>query len=361
MTKEKKLTKEDIVKLVDKPVKLPSMVNDDFDLKKFAKTLKNKFGSVRVPSMEDDPSEYISTGNKALDAALEGGIALGYAAEWAGFSGSGKTTLLQILLADMQKKYDAVGIWFDREKAWFNKRAEELGINLANVIVVDPIDIQTVPDAEKLMKEILTTIPDDKYKFIAIDSISAFAQEGDKADMGKKAGSLHKLFRAIIPYVNKRTSLHFANQKTFKIGVMFGNNETTTGGEAPKYYSTYRLGLNDRMAIKDDKRGGEITGNWIEAIVDKTRLGPNRRKVIFPFHFKYGIPYYGGYARLLVNRNYLQAKNKDEFKSLKQNTVKFGDIQFSEHNIEKFLETHPELDFDVYPEWKEDVKEEKIL
>ena len=330
------------------------------DLAKIVKKIKKNYGSARIVGEEEEIFEYISTGNKALDLALEGGIAWGYASEMAGLSQSGKTTMLELMLADAQKKYDAIGIWVDREKALTKSRLQGLGVNTDNLIVVDPIDVPTVPDMESFFREVLPSISPDTYKFIAIDSISSFAKEGEKADMGKKAKSLHEFFRYILPLVDNKTSLNFSNQITYKIGVMFGNPETTTGGEGPKYYCTYRLKLDNKKQISDPDRNNEIIGNWIEATVMKTRFGPGYRKIQFPFLYKTGIPYYGGYARLLVDRNYLTPKNKSEFKSFKQVMVGDGELTFSEHNIENYLKDHPELDFNIYPEFNIEDKEEEV-
>jgi len=324
------------------------------EIEKLVDKLSKKYGTLRIAGNVEDTKEYISTGNLALDLALEGGVALGYAMEWSGKSGSGKTALLQIMLADMQKKYDTYGIWLDREKAFFNKRAEEIGIDLKKTIVIDPSDIPTAVEAEIIMKEVLMSLPKDAYKFIAIDSISAFSRGGkaEKSDMGKKAQSLHGLFREILAHMDRRTSFHFTNQRTFKVGVMFGDPETTTGGEAPKYYTTYRIKLDDKKAIKDAKRGNEIVGNWVKATIIKTRTGPNFRNVTFPFYFRGGIPYYGGYARLLANRGYLSPNNKTEFNSFKQSTLSYlEEKKINEFEIEKFLEKYPELLFAQYPEY----------
>jgi RecA/RadA recombinase len=335
------------------------------DLNKVVKALQKKYtsqkkdASLDIASNIQDPSEYISTGNLALDLSLEGGVAWGYATEFSGLSASGKTLMLQMMLSDAQKKYDAVGIWFDREKAWVNKRAEELGIDISKVILVPPQDIVGVKEAEEMAVDILDKVPKDVYKFIAIDSISAFAKEGDKADMGKKAQSLHNLFRTILPYINSRTSFSFTNQRTFKIGVQFGDPSTVTGGEGPKYYTTYRIKLDNRKEIKDDKKGNEIVGNWIKATVIKTRQGPNYREAVFPFYYKDGIPYYGGYARLLVRRGYCSPSNQKEFNSFNQTTVKYKDEEFNEFKVEEFLEKHPELKFSSYPEYGGDGKEDK--
>ena len=321
------------------------------ELQKLAKKLSKKYGTLRIAGEVEDTKEFVSVGNLAMDLMLEGGIALGYATEWSGKSGSGKTLMIQLALADMQKRYDAIGVWIDRENAWYNKRAADLGVNLNNVILLSPADVPTVPDAEIALRDILSGLPKDSYKFIAIDSISAFMKEGDKADMGKRAQSWHNLFRAILPYIDNKTSFHFSNQRTFKIGVLFGDNTTTTGGEAPKFYTSYRLKLDDKKAIIDPKRGNEIIGNWISAYIEKTRRGPNHRKIEFPFYYASGIPYYGGYGRLLWKRGYVEPANKTEFKAFKQSTLQYNDEKFSEFEIEKFIEKHPELLFNAYPEY----------
>jgi len=329
------------------------------EIDKAVKKLKETYGSLRVAGTEADTREFISTGNKALDLALDGGIAWGYVSEFAGLSQSGKTTIMQKMLADAQQKYGAWGIWIDREKAWHNQRAEFLGIDLEKVIVVDPIDMITVPEATRTLDDILKALPDNEYRFIAIDSISAFADTAkiDKMDMGKKAQSIHRLFRTILPHINNKGSLNFSNHVTYNLNVMFGDKTTTAGGEGPKYYTSYRLRLNDRIAIKDSNKNNEVMGNWIKAKVIKTRSGPSMRDVKFPHYYKSGIPYYGGYARLLVDRNYLRPKNKQEFNKFKGTKIIYKDKQHTELDIENNIEDYPELNFDIYPEWND--KDEK--
>jgi len=331
----------------------------EFNLKAFAKRLKKQYNSMNVASQDNEPKEYISTKNKALDLALCGGISFGYVAEWAGFSQTGKTTLMQLLLADAQEKYGAIGIWLDRENAWDNDRAESLGVDLDNTIILKPVDIPTVTSATIALKAILKDIPEDKYVFIVIDSLSSFKKEGkdDKSDMGKKAQEFHNIFRDVLTLMNDRMSFHFSNHRTYKIGVMFGDNTTTVGGEGPKFYTTYRIQLEDRKQIINNK-SKEILGNWIKATVIKTRKGPGYRSVFFPHKYKSGIDYYGGYGRLLVNRGYLKPKNKTDFKSFKQVTViheidEENKKEFSEFEIEKFLEEYPQFNFDEYPEFNE--------
>lgn len=330
-------------------------MTDITEVSKIVNKLKKTYGTLRIAGNEEETKEYISTGNLALDLALEGGIAWGYVSEFAGFSGSGKTTIMQKMLADAQKKYGAWGVWVDREKAWHNDRAEFLGIDLNKVIVLDPLDIVNIPDATQALDDILSQLPENEYKFICIDSISAFADTAkiDKADMGKKAQQTHRLFRTILPYINKKGSLNFSNHVTFKLDVMFGDKTTTTGGEAPKYYTSYRLRLDDRKVIVDVNKNNEKIGNWIKATIIKTRSGPALRDIYFPHYYKTGIPYYGGYVRLLADRNYVEPKNKKEFNSFKQTLVKHGDRHYTESDIENNIKQFPELIFNKYPEWNE--------
>jgi len=326
------------------------------DILKIVKSLQKNYGSLRIAGTDVKDKEYISTGNCGFDLALGGGIAWGYVSEFAGLSGTGKTTILQLMLANAQKKYNAIGIWVDREKAFFNDRAKNLGIDLDRTIVINPENITTVPEVTQFLNDILKDISPDTYKFIAIDSISAFSDTAkiDKSDMGRKAQQLHRLFRTIIPYINNKSSLNFSNQVTFKTGVVFGDPKTVTGGESPKYYSTYRLMLDDKKLIKDDKRGGEIIGNWLQATVIKTRQGPNRRIVVFPHYYSSGVLYYGGYTRLLVDRNYLKPKNAAEFNKFAQTTVIYKDKKFNVDDIETILKEFPELNFSNYPEYNID-------
>ena len=170
-------------------------------------------------------------------------------------------------------------------------------------------------------------------------------------DMGRKSQFLHRLFRTILPYIDKKGSLNFSNHVTYKLDVMFGDKTTTTGGEGPKYYTSYRLRLDDRRVIVDSNKNNEVLGNWINAKIIKTRSGPALRDVYMSHYYNSGIPYYSGYVRLLADRNYVQPKNKQEFKSFKQTTVLYKEKQYTEADIENNIEEFPELLFDKYPEW----------
>jgi len=333
----------------------------EFDIQKLANKLKKNYGSLKVAADEVETIEFISTGNKALDLSLEGGINLENLVELSGFNSSGKTTLMQLMLADMQKKYNTVGIWLDRENAYYNNRSEFLGIDNSKVIKFKPTDIPIIPDATQALIETLSNIPKDVYKFIGIDSIAAFDDTAkiDRSDMGRKAKDIHRMFRRVLPYIDKKTLFVFSNQRTWKPGVLFGPNTTVTGGEAGKYFTNYRIELNNGKDIKDDSLGGEITGNYIKAKVIKTRSGPAMRSITFQHFFKKGIPYLSGYIRLLVDRNVLQPKNKTEFKAFKNEIILYKDKKLKESNVEQILKDYPELNFDTYPEYNVEEEEKE--
>jgi len=334
-------------------------VNMVSEIDKLVKSLQKEYGSLKVASDDSIPKELISTGIKSLDLILEGGIAWGHVAEYTGLSSSGKTTLMQMLLSNAQKKYNAIGVWLDREKAWSNDRAKRLGIDLDNVMIINPENIPSAIEASKFLEKVLSKINKDVYKFIAIDSISAFDDplSIDKIDMGKRASQFHRFFRKIIPNIDERASLNISNHITYKPGIVYGNPKTTAGGESPKYYSSFRIELNELHDIIDKDKGDEEVGNWIKATVIKTRRGPNFRKVEFPHFYKEGIPYLGGYERLLVNRNILIPKNKKLFDKFEETALLYKDKKFKMGDIETILEEFPELNFSNYPEYNIDNKQ----
>ena len=337
----------------------------DKDIISLTNKLKKEYGTLRIAEEEKEIAlDMLSTGNLALDLILEGGIPMGQVVEWSGFSGSGKSLMLQILLRDFQYKYpDGIAIWLDRENAFSSKRAIELGVDLSSVIVIKPADLNTVPDAEVFLRKILESCKDREiHKFIAIDSISAFAEGSDpmKSDMGKKAKSIHHLFKEILPLVDINTSFHFANQITFKVGIQFGDNTTVTSGEAVKYYASTRIKVDDKKKIIDKMRGNEVLGNWIRATVIKTRHGPNYRYVDMPFLFKSGIDYHGGYARLLANRGYIKPNNVAEFDRFLQSTFSYKESKrLSEFNMADVLQKYPELLFEKYPDYNSGKSEDE--
>lgn len=332
------------------------------DLSKVVNTLKKKYTETSMGSQETN-LEFVSTGNKAFDLIADGGVPFGYIVEFAGFSSSGKSLMTQQIIANAQRDYGAIGILIDRENAYTKERGEQLGISSDNLLIAKPQDVPTALEAFNFIFESISEIrkQDKTIKIVVgIDSISAFGKDVDleKSDQGRKAKSIHEGLRELLTHTDKNTMVIVANQYTYKIGVSWGNPVTTTSGEAMKYYSTLRFSLENRKDIIDEKRGNETTGNWIGVEVSKTRLGPCKRECYLPHFYKTGIDYYGGYARLLSERGFLEPKNKSEFKSFKQHTLKYGENVINEFKMKEALEKFPELDFQEYPEYNLNGKEE---
>ena len=322
------------------------------------KSLKKKYSSAIIGNELPMEYEFISTGNLAFDLLSDGGIPVGFVTEFLGLSQSGKSLFIHKIIANAQKKFDAVGVLVDRENSFFRKRAEEtIGVDSSKLIIAPPSETPTVIDAFQFLIDFIESVREkdkDQYLVLAIDSISAFDKDTDlsKGDSGRKAKSTHEGLRAIIPHIDKKTVLIISNQVTYKIGVLFGDNTTTTSGESMKYYSTCRFALQDRKKIIDAKKGNEVVGAWLGVESIKTRLGPCYRKGFLPVFYNRGIDYYGGYIRLLVDRGYLEPKNKAEFNAFKQTTVvDKNKKQFNEFDVDSLVKEHPELLFTEYPEY----------
>ncbi len=331
------------------------------DLNKITKAMRKEFGTVEIAENIEDPTDFVSTGNKAFDLILDGGIPFGFVAEFMGFSQSGKSLFISQIIANAQKQHDAVAILIDRENAYTNKRGQQLGIDNSKLIIAKPGDVPTPFHAFSFLIQTIEKIraqDPDIHIACAIDSISAFGKDValEKSDTGRKAKSIHEGLREVLTLIDRNVLLAVANQFTYKIGVLYGDPRTTTAGESMKYYSNVRLALEDRKMIKDPNRNNEVIGNWIGAEVIKTRLGPCHRACYLQHLYETGIDYYSGYARLLADRGYLKPRNKKEFYGFKQTTVVHGEgddkREYHELSGERIIQEHPELDFEKYPQYK---------
>lgn len=356
----------------------------DLDLNKVVSGIKAKykkdgrFNSVDVADNELEIKGMVSTGNLAFDLCTNGGIPWGHVTEFAGFSSSGKSLMIQQIIANAMREYNAIGILADREGAYTKLRGQQLGIDNNELVIAKPIGIPKVKDCFEFLITTILEIREQevkqnkklidsgkepvepRYIVVGIDSVSAFDKDTslEKSDSGRKALHSHEGLRALLPLVDERIMVLTANQKTYKIGVMYGDNTTTTLGESWKYYSTVRLSLEDRKLIRDPKQNNEAIGNWIKAEVVKTRLGPCYRSCYIKHLYETGIDYYSGYGRLLSHRGYLKPGNKTEFDAFRQSTLKYEKDNdkhgINEHEMERALEKFPELLFDRYPPFKKE-------
>src|SRR6185295_4754026 len=223
-----------------------------------------------------EPIETISTGSLGLDMALGvGGFPKGRVIEIYGPESSGKTTLAMHCIAEAQKK-GGMAAFIDAEHAFDKTYAEKIGINTAEMLISQP------DDGEQALEIADNLIRSGAIDVIVIDSVAALVPkaeiEGDMGDskMGLQARLMSQALRKLTGTINKTNCCCiFINQLREKIGVMFGNPETTTGGNALKFYASVRIDIRRIGQLKD---GDEVVGNHVKAKVVKNKVAP-------PFRF----------------------------------------------------------------------------
>ena len=280
----------------------------------------------------------ISTGSISLDLALGvGGIPRGRVIEVYGPESSGKTTLTLHVIAEAQKT-GGVAAFIDAEHALDVGYARKLGVRTEDLLISQP------DTGEQALEICEMLVRSGAVDVIVIDSVAALVPraelEGEMGDqhMGLQARLMSQALRKLTATISKsQTTVIFINQIRMKIGVMFGNPETTTGGNALKFYATQRLDIRRIGAIKD---GETVIGNRTRVKVVKNKVAPPFREVEFDILYGQGISREGDLLDLAVENNIVEKSGS---------WFSYGGERIGQgrENARDFLKTHPEMLADV--------------
>ena len=302
--------------------------------KKFKDTNKVAYfldGSDTTPT---DIKEFISTGSSTLDLAISnrpnGGIAVGRITEINGLESSGKSLLGAHILAETQKK-DGIAVYIDTETSVSQQFMEVIGIDLNKMLY---LHLETVEEIFEAIEEIVTQVREsdkDRCVTILVDSLAAASTKVEmEADYDKdgwatsKAIIISKAMRKITQMIGKHNvALVFTNQLRQKLGVMFGDPWTTSGGKALPFHASTRIRLKNLGQIKDTKKN--TIGMKCRAQIVKNRLGPPLRHADYSMYFDRGIDNYGGWLTVMKEHKLVKSagawytlvdQNGDEHKFL---------------------------------------------
>ncbi len=266
--------------------------------KQFGKGSIMKLGEARAVSVETTP-----TGSLSLDLALGGGIPRGRIIEIYGPESSGKTTLTLHAIAEVQKK-GGTAAFIDAEHALDPAYAKRIGVDVENLLLSQP------DNGEQALEIVETLVRSSAVDLIVVDSVAALVPraeiEGDMGDpqMGLQARLMSQALRKLTGVISRsKTTVIFINQIRMKIGVMFGNPETTTGGNALKFYASVRM---DIRRISQIKAGDAVIGNRARVKVVKNKIAPPFREAEFDIMYNQGISTAGDILDLAVKFNIVE-------------------------------------------------------
>ena len=304
-----------------------------------------KFGEAKIMNVEAVP-----TGCLSLDIALGvGGVPRGRIIEIFGPEASGKTTLAQHVVAELQKM-GGVAAFVDAEHALDPDYAKKIGVNIDDLLISQP------DTGEQALEIVETLVRSSGIDVVVIDSVAALTPkaeiEGEMGDshMGLQARLMSQALRKLTGIISKsKTVVIFINQTRQKIGVFFGNPETTTGGMALKFYSSVRIEVRRSAQIK---QGDQIIGNRVKVKIVKNKVAPPFQTTEFDIMYNEGISLSGDLLDMGVQHKVITKAGN----SYSYGTEKLG---VGRETAKKYLKENPKLMKEIKKEiWKK-VKEEK--
>ena len=299
--------------------------------------IEKQFGKGSIMKMDSaavQDIEVVSTGSLGLDIALGvGGLPRGRVVEIYGPESSGKTTLTLQVIAEVQK-LGGTAAFIDAENALDPQYAQKLGVNIDDLLISQPdTGEQALEIADMLVRS-------GSVEVIVIDSVAALTPkaeiEGEMGEpqMGLQARLMSQALRKLTANIKRTNTLViFINQIRMKIGVMFGNPETTTGGNALKFYASVRL---DIRRIGSIKKSDEVVGSETRVKVVKNKVAPPFREAIFDILYGSGISREGEIIELGVNAGIVDKSGA--WYSYKKDRIGQG-----KDNAREYLQEHPEL------------------
>lgn len=337
-------------------IKILEMSNQD-KLKALQLTLdklEKSYGKGTIMKLGDsavEPIDSISTGSLGLDIALGiGGVPKGRVIEIYGPESSGKTTLATHIIAEAQKKGGIAAI-IDAEHAFDKYYARKLGVDIENLLISQP------DNGEQALEIADNLIRSGAIDVIVIDSVAALVPKGEiegemgDSKMGLQARLMSQALRKLTGTISKTNCCCiFINQLREKIGVMFGNPETTTGGNALKFYASVRLDIRRTSQIKD---ADEVSGNRVKVKIVKNKVAPPFRVAEFDIMFGEGISKVGEIIDLGVDFNVIKKSGS---------WFSYGDTKLGQGRdaVKNLLLDNPDLMEELEAKIKEMVSPEKL-
>ena len=312
-----------------------------------ADSLNKKFKDYKVAYFLDgaqetptDIKEFISTGSTMLDLAISnrpnGGIAVGRITELNGLESSGKSLVGAHLLSETQKK-GGVAVYIDTETAVSEEFLGVIGVDINNMLY---LHLETVEDIFEAIEEIVTKVREsdkDRLVTILVDSLAATSTKIEiEADFDKdgyatsKAIIISKALRKITQLIGRqKVALVFTNQLRQKLGVMFGDPWTTSGGKALPFHASTRIRLKNMGQIKDTKKKN-VLGMKCRAQIVKNRLGPPLRHADYDMYFDSGIDNYGGWLGVMKEHKLVKSAGAWYTLEYRKKEYKFQSKDFKE-------------------------------